>query len=126
MSQPFCILITGSPTNSQAHLSALRFSHALVEQNHKIFSIFFYQEAVHIANQFIHKPSDEAQLSQEWANLANQNQIELQVCVSACERRGIIQQQTNEQNLHPAFSIVGLSQLAVAMNSSNIKLVHFK
>ncbi len=128
----FCILITGSPTNSQAHLSALRFSKAVVKQGHRVIKVFFYQEAVHVANLLIKKPSDENQLSENWANFAEQNNIALEACITASERRGIINHENNESlpntcsNMHPAFSSVGLAQLVKTTKQPELKLIHFK
>ncbi|TQV86498.1 sulfurtransferase complex subunit TusD [Aliikangiella coralliicola] len=132
MSVSFTILVTGSPTNSQAHLSALRFANAVIENNHSISSVFFYQEAVHVANGYIIKPSDEAQLTQKWATLSAEHNVELQVCVAAANRRGVID--ANEASLnalehhsiHPAFSILGLGQFAAKLSEAKTKIVQFK
>ena len=132
MSVSITILVTGSPTNSQAHLSALRFANAAVQNNHLIKSIFFYQDAVNVANRYIIKPSDEAQLSEQWAKLAKKHEFELQVCVAAANRRGILSNeeaqlnQLEQHSLHPAFSILGLGQLAAALSDPNTKIVQFK
>lgn len=140
MFESFTILVSGSPTTSQAHLSAMRFIKALFAKQQTLLCVFFYQEATHVANLLVNKPSDEAQLAQRWADLARQYSFELQVCVTAGERRGIIaagenvaaENQYNENNtqektanLHKAFSAVGLAQLALAMNQAS-RLLHFK
>jgi tRNA 2-thiouridine synthesizing protein D len=128
----FCILVTGSPTNSQANLSAMRFCKAVVKQNYQVAKVFFYQEATHVANQWAKKPSDENQLAEGWSLFAEENNALLEVCITAAERRGIIssesQSNTEEQisNLHPAFSLVGLAQLVESINQPHMKLVHFK
>ncbi len=121
----YAILVTGSPTKSQAHLSAIRFINAAVELGHKVTSVFFYQDAVHVANQLTLKPDDEYQLTQEWAKLAKNNNFELQVCVAASNRRGIISTEEAQQNklelinLHHDYSVLGLGQLAASLALSN-------
>jgi tRNA 2-thiouridine synthesizing protein D len=125
MSISYAILVSGSPTQSQAHLSAIRFIRASIALGHKIQSVFFYQEAVLVANRLILKPSDEYQLTNEWTKLAKINNFELQVCVAASNRRGIIsleeaeQHQITEANLHSEFTVLGLGQLAAALSKSN-------
>lgn len=132
MQTSFTILVTGSPTNSQAHLSALRFIRAALTSKHKIESVFFYQEAVHVANRFIIKPSDEAQLTQIWAGLSEKHSFELQVCVAASNRRGVLSTEEASANniesssLHSAYSVLGLGQLAASIDSIKTKLVQFK
>ena len=131
-SQSFLVLVTGNPTTSQAHLSAIRFIKAAIVAGHKISSIFFYQDAVNVANRFVLKPSDEAQLSQEWQTLSSQHNIELQVCVAAANRRGVVDQAEAEQNaidshsIVDTFKVLGLGQLAAAFSDPTQKLVQFK
>lgn len=128
----FTLLITASPQKSQAHLTALKFANTLTEQNTPIRSIFFYQDAVLVADNYAMPPSDEPQLAELWTSFAKQNDIELQTCVAACLRRGVIDEheanenQLGSANLNSGFSIVGLGQFAAALSESNSKLVHFK
>ena len=132
MSQEFVILVSASPLKTQAHLTAIRFIQELVQQHIKIRSVFFYQQAVLVANRFNSPPSDEPQLNDEWMHIAKANNIELQTCVAASFRRGILDdQEAKEQdfkigNLHDGFRITGLGQLAAAMSDTNVKLIHFK
>lgn len=128
----FIVLVTGSPNSSQAHLSALRFVKAALIKKQQIGSIFFYQEAVSVANKYICKPSDETDLLNEWEKISRDNNIELQVCIAAANRRGVLsgeeatQNQIEGNSLHPAFSILGLGQLAAALCNKDNKLIHFK
>ena len=132
MHQPFIILVTGSPTASQAHLSAIRFAKALLASGHTIASIFFYQDAVLFANRFTLKPQDEAQLQDQWIQISQENDIELQVCVAAGNRRGVINEEEASQHqldvfsIHSSFQVLGLGQLASALGQSNLKLIQFK
>jgi len=122
MPASFSILVTGSPTTSQAHISALRFIAALVKSGHQVANVFFYQDAVHVANKFSAKPSDELQLTTKWVELSKQHNFELQVCVAASNRRAIISAEEAENNgfefvtLNNGFTSLGLGQLAVAFS----------
>ncbi len=94
--------------------------------------VFFYHEAVLVANQFNLPPSDEPQLLSAWEKLAAKTDVELMTCVSASFRRGIIDneeantRQLVQYNLSDSFNIVGLGQLSSALSLENSKLVHFK
>lgn len=132
MSIAFSVLVTGPPTTTQAHFSALRFIQAAVQAGHKINSVFFYQDAIQVANQLICQPSDETQLTQIWATKAKEFNFELQVCVAASNRRGVISAEEAAQNgltvhnLHPDYLVLGLGQLAATISQSNSKLIQFK
>ncbi len=128
----FLVLVTGSPTHSQAHLSAIRFVSAALAKGNKISQIFFYQDAVHVANKMILKPQDEAQLMAQWKAISNKHNIELQVCVAAANRRGVINEEEASINnidstsIDSDFKILGLGQLASRLNDVSTKLIQFK
>jgi len=144
MIQEFTILVSASPLKTQSHLTAMRFIHELSEQNITIRSVFFYQDAVLVANSFTAPPSDEPQIRDEWLKLSESCSFELQTCISAGFRRGILDDNEAKErgfeqgNLHDnlqsplqnssqnGFKITGLGQLAAAMSDKNVKLVHFK
>ena len=129
---PITVLVTGSPTTSQAHHSALRFVRAAMSNQRTIQQVFFYQDAVTVASQFLCVPQDETQLTDEWVNLAKTHGFELQACVAAGNRRGVINDEEAKVNnkigasIHPDFSVLGLGQLAAAMSQPGSKLIHFK
>jgi tRNA 2-thiouridine synthesizing protein D len=140
MSAQFSLLVTGSPTQSQAHLSALRFINAAIAMGHTVKQVFFYEDAVYVANQMVSKPKDELQLTQQWQDLAQQHQFELQVCVAAGNRRGILSPDEAQNlgfkhnNLASGFTVLGLAQLAASLSSiwqnqseqKPLRFVHFK
>jgi len=132
MTQEFTILVSASPLKTQSHLTSMRFIQELIQQNISIRSVFFYQDAVLVANEFYNPPSDEPQIREQWQHLSRSHDLDLQTCVAASFRRGIIdeheakQRGLNSFNLHPSFKISGLGQLAAAMSDPNVKLVHFK
>ena len=132
MKNNFVILITASPQNTQAHLTAINYISSLIERKESVSCVFFYQDAVLVANQFNQPPSDEVQLLDEWELLAKRADLELMTCVAASFRRGVVDKSESENrelsnyNLSDTFSIAGLGQLSAALVAENAKLVHFK
>ena len=117
----FTLLVTASPYSTQGQFSALHFVKSLLKQGHSIKRIFFYADGVLVASRLNHPPSDEINLTKEWAKLAINNDFELIVCVTAAIKRGIVNSLEADRNaltgdnLDPAFEISGLGQLTEAM-----------
>ena len=132
MTQEFIILISAPPTKTQVHLRAMRFLKELAAKKIPVRSVFFYQDAVLIANKLNAPPSDEPQILDGWQQIHSEFKTTLQTCAAASFRRGIMDRaEASERgfeagNLHECFSITGLGQLAAAMSDKNIKLIHFK
>ena len=117
------LLVQGNPFSSNACEQALEFAKATIRNQHRLYRVFFYKDAVLIANGSLKVPSDERNIQHEWTEFASQQSIQLCVCVGACERRGIhYQQDTDSRN---SFEIVGLGQLTEAMFESD-RLVTFQ
>lgn len=112
------LLITSSPTSIHAW-HALGLAQALQNREEE-FRVFFYQDAVATANALQWVPDDQRQLTSEWQKLA----IRLPVCVSAALARGITDQENaqrhniQQHNLAEGFELVGLGELADAVQSS--------
>lgn len=121
----FTLLITANPYSSQGQYSALQFAKSLLKQEHTVRRIFFYADGVLVASRLNHPPSDEINLTKEWAKLAITHDFELVVCVTAAMKRGIVNSAEAErnaltgENLDPAFEISGLGQLTEAMLESD-------
>ncbi|MBL5904915.1 sulfurtransferase complex subunit TusD [Serratia fonticola] len=126
----YCLLVTGPAYGTQQASSAWQFAQALLAAGHRITSVFFYREGVLNANQLSSPASDEFDLVRAWASLAQQHGVELNVCVAAALRRGVIDEQEAAQlalaaaNLQPGFTLSGLGSLAEAA-LSNDRLVQF-
>ncbi|AYO54468.1 sulfurtransferase complex subunit TusD [Acinetobacter wuhouensis] len=118
------LLITAAPTSIHAW-HALGLAQALKAKN-QTFRVFFYQDAVQVANSLQWVPDDQRNLSVEWQKLA----IRLPVCVSAALARGITDQenakrhQIQTHNLADGFELVGLGELADAVQSTE-RLIQF-
>lgn len=84
---------------------------------HEILRVFFYQEGVYHAFAYNTPPDYELNLTKNWRNLAAEYQLDLVVCISAAQRRGLLcsdeaqRQGKLDQDLAAGFRISGLSQL---------------
>lgn len=118
------ILVT-APPHSVLAWHALGIAQALQAAQQE-FRVFFYQDAVMVANTLNWCPDDQRQLSQEWQKLG----IRLPVCVSAALARGITDQDNAERhqlsqfNLASGFELVGLGEFADAVKNTT-RLVQF-
>lgn len=118
------LLITAAPSSIHAW-HALGLAQAL-QQKQQDFRVFFYQDGVQVANSFQWVPDDQRNLTEAWQELA----IRLPVCVSAALARGITdhenaqRHQIQSHNLASGFELVGLGELADAVQSSD-RLIQF-
>ncbi|MBL8322549.1 MAG: sulfurtransferase complex subunit TusD [Acinetobacter sp.] len=118
------LLITSAPTSIHAW-HALGLAQALQQQGED-FRVFFYQDAVAVANALQWVPDDQRKLTAEWQKLA----LRLPVCVSAALARGITDEenaqrhQLKQHNLAAGFELAGLGELADAVQSSQ-RLIQF-
>lgn len=121
----FSLLITKAAFDQQDAYSAYRFAVSALKLQHGIQGIFFYQAGVHNSNAFQTGHSDELNLHQKWVTLAKTHDIPLLVCVTAANRRGIINQQDaldldiKHFNLSAPFTEVGLGELVELLNTSD-------
>jgi tRNA 2-thiouridine synthesizing protein D len=76
--------------------------------------VFFYKDGIYHALRYATPPDDELQISQNWSALAKQHQIDLVVCISAAQRRGLLcsdeakRQTKQDDDLAEGFRIAGL------------------
>lgn len=120
MALSFALLVCGAPYGSEAASQAYLFARALLAQRHTLRKVFFYQEGVLNANALTSPASDEQDLIAAWRGLAQEFGVELDVCVAAALRRGVVDAAEAESaqlpaaNVHPPFVLSGLGQLAEA------------
>ncbi len=129
MALRYSILVTGAPYGTQQASAAYQFALALLARGHQLVSIFFYREGVLNGNQLSSPASDEFDLVRAWQQLSAAHQVELNVCVAAALRRGVIDhdeatQHELQANLQSGFSLTGLGSLAEASLSCD-RLVQF-
>ena len=127
----FNLFITGAVYSSQASYSALQFCRAALRSGHRISQVFFYQEGVTQGSNLTVPLADEFDSVKHWQDIAEQHSIDLVVCVSAAERRGILNTEQaaehghDTSNLHPSFSVAGLGDFHSASLQSD-RTVSFK
>src|SRR5690606_4490051 len=118
------ILVTSAPTSIYAW-HALVLAQALHNKNQE-FRVFFYQDGLSVENALQWVPDDQRNLTHALQAL----NIRLPVCVSAALARGITDQDNaqrhniQQHNLADAFELVGLGELADAVQSSQ-RLIQF-
>lgn len=116
----FIIQVNVSPSESNLGYSAYQFIKAALKMQHEIFRVFFYQDGIYHAFKYSTPPSDELAITKKWTHLAKEQNIDLVVCVSAAQRRGLLsadeakRQGKVEQELAEGFRISGLGQLVEA------------
>lgn len=113
----YTILINSGPTGSMEGYSAYQFILAALAMGHDITRVFFYQDGIFHAFKHNTIPEDELNLTKKWSHLANEKGIDLVVCISAAQRRGLlsndeaIRQGKQDKDLAEGFRISGLGQL---------------
>ena len=126
----FAIMVTGPAYGTQQASSALQFAHALLEEGHELSRVFFYQEGVYNANLLTSPASDEFDLVRGWQQINQQFGVELNICVAAALRRGVVDETEAKRlgltssNLQSGFNLSGLGSLAEASLTCD-RVVHF-
>ena len=120
MALSFALLVCGAPYGTESAAQAYLFARELIAQGHQLKKVFFYQEGVMNANLLTSPASDEENLVADWRALAQEHGVELDVCVAAALRRGLLDSQEAESagltvaNVSEPFVLSGLGQLAEA------------
>lgn len=112
----YAIQINTSPYASNAGLIAYNFIQAALLEQHQVLQVFFYQEGIQHAFKYALPPDDEINISRLWSQLAEEHPIDLLVCISAAQRRGLLcadevrRQGLTDDYLATGFRIGGLGQ----------------
>ena len=126
----FALHITCAPYSEQGNLSGLNFAKAVIEKGHTLTRVFFSSDGVNTGSQLGVIPQDEIDIPSAWSELAIINNVELILCISACLKRGLLDQDEADRyekeasNIRHPFVISGLGQLAEAA-ITNDRLVTF-
>ncbi len=110
------LLLLTQPPSSVLAWHAQKLAQSLLNIQQPI-TVFFYQDAVQIANQYSWRPEDETSLAKQWLSLG----IDLPICVSAALWRGVTDSDNAKRhhlphaNLTQGFRMAGLGELAEAM-----------
>ena len=85
-----------------------------------MFRVFFYHDGIYHAFKYATPPDDEFHYTAQWSALARDHRIDLVVCISAAQRRGLLcgdeaeLQGKQDNDLAEGFRISGLGQLVEA------------
>ena len=113
----FAILVNEGPYTHQASDSAYHFTEAVLRAGHEIVRVFFYHDGVYNGTRLSVPPQDDRNVSDRWAALAQQHEVELILCVAAAQRRGLLDEDEakragkDSSNMAEGFQISGLGQL---------------
>ncbi|UYG01781.1 sulfurtransferase complex subunit TusD [Halomonas sp. LR3S48] len=111
------LLVEGAPYSSQAAHSALRFASALIAKGHRLEGVFFYHDGVYNAARLAAPPQDEPHLYDAWCSLNAEHGTQLQVCIAAALRRGLLDPREADRHgklghsVEAPFELTGLGQL---------------
>lgn len=86
----FAIQVNASPCQAQAGESAYQFIKAALDMGHAIVRVFFYYDGVYHGFGGCRPPQDEPRPLQRWAELAERHGVDLVLCISAAQRRGLL------------------------------------
>lgn len=126
----YALLVQGAPYSSQASHSALRFASAVLARGHRLECAFFYHEGVYNAARLAAPPQDEPHLYDAWCALNTEHGTQLQVCIAAALRRGMLDEREASRHgksghsVEPPFELTGLGQL-IDLGQSVDRLVTF-
>jgi tRNA 2-thiouridine synthesizing protein D len=117
----FAIQVNASPYQSNTGFSAYQFIKAALAQGHEVLRVFFYHEGIYHAFKHNTPPDDEINLTACWADLAAIHKVDLVVCISAAQRRGLLyadeaeRRNKQDDDLAMGFRIGGLGQWVEAL-----------
>ena len=110
----FAIQVNASPYQYQASDSAWNFAMSALSSGHEIYRVFFYNDGIYNACRDARPPGDERNIVERWTKLNAVHDIDLVVCVSSAQRRGLLETSVAEKvdgyqhALADGFRIAGL------------------
>ena len=126
----YTIVILGAPYASNAPSSALSFCNALIKNNHSIYRLFFFGQAVHVANSLSAPPRQETNINAAWQSFISTHKLDSVVCIASALRRGVLDEgesarhEKSGANLLAPHELSGLGQLVEASIHSD-KVITF-
>ena len=110
----YALQVNSSPCAKHSGIEAYRFAIAAIMAGHEVIRIFFYKEGIYHAFRFNSPPADELQLTALWSDLASKHAVDLVICISAAQRRGLLASDEanllgkQDNDLADGFRIAGL------------------
>ncbi len=117
----YTIQVNASPYQSNSAETAYQFIKSALAMGHEVNRVLFYQEGVYHAFKYATPPDDETPIVTRWSVLAREYDIDLLVCISAAQRRGLLstqeasQQGKKDNDIAEGFRIAGLGLWVEAM-----------
>lgn len=114
----YVLAVSSANYGKQGAFLALQFAECLLEKEHSLSQVFFFQDGVLNANMLQSPANDELSLLQAWQRLAYTYNIPLNVCISAGQRRGVVNEETTQcktHNLAEPFELAGLGEFMQAL-----------
>ena len=114
------IQINSGPSTNNVGYCAYRFIQAAIADGHDIMRVFFYHDGIYHGFKYASPPDDELNMTSLWSDLAQNHRIDLVLCISAAQRRGLLSLDEAERrgkqddDLAQGFRISGLGQLIEA------------
>ncbi|OOF20529.1 sulfurtransferase TusD [Salinivibrio sp. IB574] len=121
MSLNYVLVVSEPAYGTQLARTAYQFACAAIANGHSVSKVFFYQDGVLNGAATTVPANDEFDLVNAWQTLANEHQVQLETCVAAALRRGIVSEQEATQhglsqaNLADGYQQAGLGALAEAL-----------
>lgn len=118
------VQINASPYQHQAADTAWHFIQAALASGHEIYRVFFYHDGIYNALRDARPPGDERDIVKRWSALHVEHNVDLVVCVSSAQRRGLLDHSVAkkvggyENALADGFRIAGLGLLMEALIDS--------
>jgi len=116
----FAVLVNEGPYQHQAADSAYQFVCAALAAGHDVLRVFFYHDGVNNGSRLTTPPQDDRHIQRRWTELARDKEVDLVLCVAACQRRGMVDEGERDRNgkdatnIAEGFRISGLGQLIEA------------
>ncbi len=125
----FTIQVNASPYQYQAGDTAYHFICEALKKGHEIYRVFFYHDGIYNASSRATPPDDERNVVSRWSRLASEQQIDLVICISAAQRRGLLCDEVlkkagiSDPDCAEGFRVSGLGQLVEGVIESDRFLV---
>ncbi len=112
----FAIQVNSSPYQSQASATAYQFVETALRKGHQVVRVFFYHEGIYNGLHDAASADDDWSIARCWSALAKDHDIDLVLCISAAQQRGLPVAETAghtgkaESNVAEGFHLAGLGQ----------------
>lgn len=101
----FILLVTGPAYGTQQSTSAWLFAKKLIEKKHNLTNVFFHLEGVFNANMLNTSINGSINLTDKWLNIKKKYKVNLNLCISAALKRGIVSKEESKNFSHTSFNL---------------------